>query len=139
MNLVPSRRRMHGVTLIELVITLTVVGLLAAIAYPSYIDQVRKSHRSDAKSNLLALSQKMERLMSEQGSYASAVLGTDAGDIYPAKSDGGYYALSITATATTFTATATPLGDQVNDTCGTYTYDDKGTKGSSGDTPANCW
>jgi len=131
-----NRVRSRGLTLLELMITIAIIGILAAIAYPSYISQVRKSHRSDAKSNLLTLSQKMERLMSEQGSYEPA---TTTPGFYPSVTDGGYYALSLAATATTFTVTATPLGDQLNDSCGTYTYDDKGVKGSSGDTPANCW
>jgi len=68
----------NGFTLIELMIALAIVGILAAIAYPSYQDSVMKSLRTDATGALLGLANAMERHFTETNSYLGA--GTDAGN-----------------------------------------------------------
>jgi prepilin-type N-terminal cleavage/methylation domain-containing protein len=64
-----QRNTQNGFTLIELMIVVMIVGVLAAIAYPSYQDSVTKSRRADAKSALLELSVFMERLYTATGCY----------------------------------------------------------------------
>ena len=119
------RATQGGFTLVELMIAVVVVGLLSAIAYPSYQQQVAKGRRTDAKQSLLELSQKLERYYTERGTYLNAALGP--GGIYPNVSSGGYYSLEITAqSADGFTVTATPQGKQAGDACDAFIYNQLG-------------
>lgn len=134
------RAAARGFTLIELIIAVAVVGILAAVAMPSYREHIAASRRADAKSALLALAQLMERNYTERGTYASVTLGSTG--IYPSTSPQGFYTLSITSQdATGFSLTATRTGAQVGDKCGNYTYDQAGTKGVASATyiVAQCW
>jgi type IV pilus assembly protein PilE len=129
----------RGFTLIELLIVCVIVGVLAAIALPSYQNQVQKSRRSDAKSALVGAAGQMERYFTERGTYATATLGS--GGVYPATTQNGYYALSLAnLTVSTYTLRATPAGAQVGDPCGTMTYTYLGVKGVTGTLPVTtCW
>ena len=133
--------KLRGFTLLELLITVAIVGILAAIALPSYFDQIRKSHRADAKSAALTVAVQMQRYFTERNTFVGATLGT--GGVYPSTtSENGYYALSLTnLTANTFTLNATPAGPQVGDSCGTYTYTELGAKDvvSATKPAAECW
>lgn len=68
-------RNKHGFTLIELMIVVAVVGILAAIAYPSYIDHVRKARRVDAKAALTEVAQKLEAFYARNASYTTDLTG----------------------------------------------------------------
>ena len=138
MKTVPPR----GFTLVELVIAVAVVGILAAIAVPSYREHIAASRRTDAKAALLAIAQLMERNYTEKGTYASVTLGTTTTDIYPSTSPQGYYTLSIASQdADGFSLLATRAGAQVGDKCGNYTYNQAGAKGvaSATYTAPQCW
>jgi type IV pilus assembly protein PilE len=110
----------HGFTLIELMITVAIVGILASIAYPSYQDSVMKSRRVDATGALLGFANAMERHFTENNSYLGA--GTTNGntgvptifsDTSPVDGGTAYYNLTINAaSATGFTLRATPIGAQ---------------------------
>jgi type IV pilus assembly protein PilE len=136
-----NRKSNRGFTLIEVMIALVVVGLLSALAYPSYQQQVAKGRRTDAKQSLLELSQRMERYYTERGTYAGATLG--ASGLYPSVTSGGYYDLSITAqTLDGFTVRATPRGVQVGDACASFLYNQVGDQTVSGDatlSAVKCW
>ncbi len=131
--------RSRGFTLIELLISCVIVGVLAAIALPSYQKQVQKTRRSDAKSALVGAAGQMERYFTERSTYATATLGS--GGVYPAVTQNGYYALSLAnLTATTYTVQAAPAGAQVGDSCGTMTYTQQGVKGVTGSlSVSDCW
>ncbi len=58
-----------GFTLIELMITVAIVGILAAIAYPSYQDSVRKGKRAEGRTALVDFLQQQERYLTQTGSY----------------------------------------------------------------------
>jgi type IV pilus assembly protein PilE len=138
----------NGFTLIELMVTVAIVGILAGIAYPGYQDSVMKSRRADAKGALLGLANAMERHFTETNSYLGA--GTTAGNtgsptIFSATSpvDGGtpYYNLTINAaTASSYTLKAEPTGAQSNDKCGTLSLTQTGARGiSTALAVADCW
>ncbi len=129
----------RGFTLIEVLVTCVIVGVLAAIALPSYQKQVQKTRRSDAKSALVGAAGQMERYFTERSTYATAALGS--GGVYPATTENGYYALSLAnLTSTTYTLRATPAGAQVGDHCGALTYNEQGVKGVTGSLPVSeCW
>jgi type IV pilus assembly protein PilE len=134
----------RGFTLIEILITVAIVGILAAIALPSYSAQVQKSRRADAKAALLTAAVQLQRYYTERNTFATATLGAPPTGVYPATSEKGYYALSLPAaalTATSYTLRAAPVGPQADDPCGTFTYTDQGTKGTSGGTLSwqECW
>ena len=140
-----------GFTLIELMITVAIVGILASIAIPSYQSSVMKSRRADAKGALLGFENAMERYFTVNNSYLGAGAGggdTGTPTIFSGTSpvDGGtpYYNLTINAaTASTYTLNATPTGAQSNDKCGTLTLTHTGVKGvagaASGVTVNDCW
>ena len=123
-----------GFSLIELMIVIAIIGILAAIAYPSYMQYLRRSNRADAQSLLMNFSARQQQRLLDLRSYGAALV--DVGLTVPS-SVASRYAITVAAdnsAVPTFTATATPTGDQANDTCGTMTLNNVGVK-----TPANCW
>ncbi|MBK8507289.1 MAG: prepilin-type N-terminal cleavage/methylation domain-containing protein [Candidatus Competibacteraceae bacterium] len=144
---------MSGFTLIELVVVVAIIGILAAIAYPSYQDSVRKSKRADAKSALLELAQWMERNYTLTNQYNRAV--GDSTDQTTAQMTSKLpfnqsprdstkaYDLSVSAvTNNGFQIDATPAGTQASDPCKTLTLTHTGAKGVAGgamSTAAECW
>ncbi|WML91121.1 type IV pilin protein [Thiothrix lacustris] len=140
--MITIKHQNKGFTLIELMITVAIVGILAAIAYPSYTASVQKSRRADAQVALMEIAQRQESYFLRNRSYGSiTALG------YSTSSPDGYYTLSINTTGTTgFTATATATASkpQAHDaSCQVMTLDDRGAKRggvSATTTTANtCW
>lgn len=138
-------KKAAGFTLIELMVAVAIVGILASIAYPSYMDSVRKSRRADAKAALSNAAQALERHYTEKNTYLNATLGDGAGAIFPdhAPTDrehgSAYYLLSIANQGvSTYSLKATPTGAMASDSCGVLTLDHLGQKGSA--LPiAQCW
>ncbi|WP_305909805.1 type IV pilin protein [Methylomarinum sp. Ch1-1] len=128
----------NGFTLIELMITVTILAILAAIAYPAYNDYIVKSRRSDAKSAILKMQLAEEKWRANNPSYTATLSDLNYPNSY---SPDGYYELAISNnTANTYTITATPVsgGLQAGDSdCASMSMDQNGTKASS---PSSaCW
>jgi len=119
-----------GFTLIELMITVVIIAILVAIAYPSYQDSVLKTRRATGQADLIQIANYMERFFTENGTYVGASIASSGitNDSY------GFVVTAATATAYTLTATAT--GAQTADTaCTPMTITD-----TSVTTPASgCW
>lgn len=107
-------RLQRGFTVIELVIAVIVVGVLTAVALPSFLDSMRKGRRSEAFSALSAVQQAQERWRSNRASFTGTL--SDLG-INATTNPGGYYTLSIaSASPTGYEIQAQAAGSQVNDT-----------------------
>lgn len=139
----------QGFTLIEVMIVVAIIGVLAAIAYPSYQDSITKSHRAQAKSTLFEYAQFMERNFSTTGDYAKKADGSAIAlpSLQGAVDLASHYDFALgtgttATTATAFVVSATPKGAQATrDTkCGTLTLDQSGIKTESGTgTVKDCW
>ena len=126
-----------GFTLIDMLIALASVALLASLAWPSYQSLILRSQRAQARASLLQAAHWMERAASANGSYP---LTADV----PASMlqiDGQRYKMSVTSSAQSYTLSATPLGAQAADTCGTLTVNHLGVRNVQGasQTAAQCW
>ena len=149
----PRRYGSGGFTLIELMIVVAIVGILAAIAYPSYTKYIQSTRRGDAQAALLDFAQTLERYHTTKGTYKGA--GSDSGGntgaptIFPTEAplDGNtkYYDLTIqSASDGAFTIRATPKGAQSGDGILEYTSTgrkgwDKNGDGDTADSGENTW
>lgn len=135
----------RGFTLIELMITVAVIGILAAVAYPSYTQYIVRANRSAAQSFITGLANKQSQYLLDARQYATtmtllgyASIPTEVSKNYTVTID----PVDNTATPPTFTMKAVPVATQLaRDTaCGTLTIDQLGTKGITGTgTVEGCW
>jgi type IV pilus assembly protein PilE len=132
------KRDTAGFTLIELIVAVAIVAILAAIAYPSYTEQVRSSRRAEGITGLLELSQFMERVLTENGTYQPGGSNPTL-PASPSGSNSYTYSLTAATTGSTYTLQAVPKGGQSGDRCGTLTLDHAGIKQVSSSTVATCW
>lgn len=138
-------RTSRGFTLIELMITVAIIGILAAVAYPAYQDSIIKTRRSAAKACLSELAQYMERYYTTNLQYHQTPAGVaNALPNLQCRNDvaQSYTFATTVLQAGAYTLSATPIGAQLaRDTrCGTLTLNQAGTKTESGTgTVADCW
>ena len=129
-----------GFTLIELMIVVAVVAILAAIAVPSYQEQVRKSRRAQAKADMVEYAQVAERYFTVNNTYVGFTLPTTQSPREAGATARYTLALNPAVTATTFTITATALGTQASDRCGNLSVTNTGAKTRTGAAPfSECW
>ena len=123
-----------GFTLIELMIAVAIIGILASIAYPSYLTQVRKSRRADAQAALMNIAARQQQMLLDTRSYAATVAALNI--TLPVSVTQNYTVTLTVGTAIVpmFTVTATPSGSQASDTCTALSLDQSGTK-----LPSACW
>jgi type IV pilus assembly protein PilE len=150
MRSLPSRRlKIAGVTMLELLIVLAIIGIISSIAFPSYQDFVAKAKRTAATAKLLQISDRQQQFFMDRKSYTSDLTDLGYGSDPLVISDDGttsiatdpesVYSVSLSNVATTtYTITAAPLHGQLarDSDCGSLTLDQAGIRGSGG---IDCW
>ena len=135
MNTSVPTDKQSGFTLMELMIVVAVVGIITAIALPSYQNYTRTAKRTDAHQGLTTLAQLQERFFTENNTYATTVAALGG----VADSNDDFWTLSVAAAnASSYTLSAAPKSPHTDGDCLTITLDSTGTRAS---TPAgnDCW
>jgi type IV pilus assembly protein PilE len=134
--------KQKGFSLLELMVVVAIVGILAFIAYPGYRSSVLKSHRADATSSLMDAMQREERYYTENNTYVTDLTQVGLASSSNVTTSNGYYKISAQADPSGITVavilTATAVGTQANDTCGTFTLNSNGAKTTSSGS-SDCW
>ena len=134
-----------GFTLIELLMVLLIMGVLTALALPSYTRHIQRGNRAEVMAALLEAQHFMERYYSANGRYISSagnlpVLPARLQDVPTAAA--AHYRLSVgSATVNSYVLKAEPVGTMAGDICGTFTLDQTGRRGllASTSSTAECW
>lgn len=151
-----SHKRITGFTLVELMIVVAIVGILAAIAYPSYIDSVRKGRRAEGRTAVTSLLQQQERFFTQNNTYVAFAMGAAPAALAMKdySGDSGQAAANYLLTAQLCAAiggvvppirdcvdiVATPQAGVFNDPdVATMAIDTQGRRVCTGDNISRCW
>lgn len=140
---IDERRTMRGFTLIEVMIVVAIVAILASIAYPSYMDSVRKGWRAEGRAALMQEMQQQERFFTQTASYRR----TPFNALSNGKNPDSKYALDVVSCAapndtqmkTCIRLTATLRGNRTDQDADVIWLESTGVKGCTGNAPNRCW
>ncbi|OBP14246.1 hypothetical protein A5320_15155 [Rheinheimera sp. SA_1] len=139
-------RQQRGFSLMELMVAVTIIGIIVAVALPSYNSHMLNTRRTTATSCVVEMAQFMERVYTTNMDYSedNAGVATELPASSCRNDLESFYTLSLVATAQTFTLTATPINAQAKDTsCGILTLNQAGARTAAGSGTAEkvreCW
>jgi type IV pilus assembly protein PilE len=128
-------KHQSGVTLIELMVVVAIIGIIAAIAVPSYREYSIRANRTEAKTALQQGTQVLERCFTRMRSYAACAAQVATGD-----TPGRLYNIRLNAAVTTYTLFADPINGQRDDTrCGTLSINQAGARTPPAPDVNKCW
>ena len=133
------RNNQRGVTLMELLIVVVIIGMLSVLAYPNYQQYSARAKRTEAKAALLQIATNQERFYLQNNTYTTDMTTLGFATATNHLTDTGSYRVTVTAAdANDFTATATyQMGGDEENRCNSFTIDGRGTKTSEPYTA--CW
>ena len=129
----------RGVTLLELMIVVTIVGILAAIAFPSYREQVKKGNRAEARALMYEVLQKEERFFSDNGTFTTNLNALGYPAVLYNSHNSHTIAVAVGTTGlltTSLNIVATALDDAK---CATLTLASNQSTSATGTSPTTCW
>lgn len=131
---VMKRLNYRGFTLIELMITVATVGILSAVAYPSYTQYMIRANRAAAQAEMMDIANRQQQFLLTDRSYASKITLEASGYALPSNVSSKYSYAIVTGieTVPSYTLTFTPTGAQASD--GNLVLTSEGSK-----TPADKW
>jgi len=138
-----SIKKSFGFTLIEVMIVVAIVGILATVAYPSYVEHVTRSNRAEALRELVRIANLQEQFFVDSRTYTANLSQLGLGSAANFETETGRYIISsvVNVAGNTFTLTATAQGVQASNdnTCTTMGITDTGSKISAGAPGTDCW
>lgn len=124
-----------GFSLLEVMVVVLIIGIIAAIAFPSYNEHVRKTRRAAGGACASAVAQQMERFYTANLTYEGAVANTASCH----NNALNFYDIDVESTPSTYTVSAVPKGPHAGDACGTLSLDQAGVQGATGTGVSSCW
>lgn len=131
------RLKQQGFTLIEVMIVVMILGIISAIALPSYQEHVRRANRSEGMAFLQDVAARQERYFAQNNTYVTDIANVGKLGLSGTTSETGKYSLTIAAT-NNYTLTATPASFS-DPKCGNLTLNALGTKTASAGSVNDCW
>jgi len=137
-------KKHKGFTLVELMIVVAIIGLVSAIAFPSFDAYMKKGRRTDALHELARLADLQERFYPQGNTYSNSLSGLGTGLVDPHITPGGNYSITTTGGVAGFVLTAVAIAGQANDDdCKTLTLNSidqrTATDSGGGDSTSKCW
>jgi type IV pilus assembly protein PilE len=135
-----KRNREAGITLIELLTVITIIGILAAISYPMFAEQSAKGRRASARALIYEVLQHEERFYTENNTYTTDL--TALGLPSPLQTDQGTHSITLAVGPTADLTTSVSItGTAIvqDDKCASLTLTSANAQSGTGSLPSVCW